>query len=133
MFAFIVKRVMWFIPTILAVAIVTFIAMNLTPGSPFQPAGANNLREDIIKQIERQYGLDKPMPVRFVIYISKAAQGDFGESYSRRPQKVNDILRRGFPVSLHLGAMALAMATVGGLALGILSAVNQNGIIDYVS
>lgn len=130
---FIITRVLWFIPTIIAVAAVTFVIMNLTPGSPFQPAGANNLREDIIKQIEKQYGLDKPLPVRFVIYLGKAVRGDFGESYARRPQKVNDIMRRSIPVSLHLGAMALALATVGGLVLGILAAVNQNGIIDYFS
>jgi ABC-type dipeptide/oligopeptide/nickel transport system permease component len=133
MLQFIIKRVLWFVPTIIAVAAVTFVIMNLTPGSPFQPAGANNLREDIIKQIEKQYGLDKPLPVRFVIYLGKAVRGDFGESYARRPQKVNDIMRRSVPVSLHLGAMALALATVGGLALGVLAAVNQNGIIDYIS
>lgn len=133
MAVFILKRVLWFIPTVLAISAVTFVIMNLTPGSPFQPAGANNLREDIIKQIEKQYGLDKPLPVRYVIYLGKAVRGDFGESYARRPQKVNDIMARGIPVSLHLGAMALALATVGGVALGILAAVNQNGIIDYVS
>jgi len=133
MMQFILKRVLWFFPTILAVAGVTFVIMNLTPGSPFQPAGANNLREDVLKQIEKQYGLDKPLPVRFVIYLGKAVRGDFGESYARRPQKVNDIMRRSIPVSLHLGAMALALATVGGLILGVLAAVNQNGIIDYFS
>lgn len=133
MLQFIIRRVFWFIPTIIAVAAVTFVIMNLTPGSPFQPAGANNLREDIIKQIEKQYGLDKPLPVRFVIYLGKAVRGDFGESYARRPQKVNDIMRRSVPVSLHLGAMALALATVGGLVLGVLAAVNQNGPIDYFS
>ncbi|RIK44723.1 MAG: ABC transporter permease [Chloroflexi bacterium] len=133
MLQFIVGRVLWFIPTIIAIAAVTFIIMNLTPGSPFQPAGANNLREDIIKNIEKQYGLDKPLPVRFVIYLGKAARGDFGESYTRRPQKVNDIIARGFPVSLHLGAMALGFAIIGGVSLGILAAVNQNGFIDYAS
>jgi ABC-type dipeptide/oligopeptide/nickel transport system permease component len=130
---YIIRRILWFFPTILAVAAVTFIIMNLTPGSPFQPEGANNLREDIIQQIERQYGLDKPLPVRFAIYLGKAVRGDFGESYARRPQKVNDILRRTVPVSLHLGAMALGLATIGGLSLGILAAVNQNGPIDYMS
>jgi ABC-type dipeptide/oligopeptide/nickel transport system permease component len=133
MLGFIVGRVLWFFPTVIAIAFVTFVIMNLTPGSPFQPAGANNLREDIIKQIEKQYGLDKPLPVRFVIYLGKAARGDFGESYTRRPQKVNDIIRRGFPISFQLGAMALAFATIGGLALGVLAAVNQNGWIDYIS
>jgi len=124
MFAFMIKRFLWFIPTILAIALVTFIMMNLTPGSPFQPAGANNLREDIIKQIEKQYGLDKPLPVRFVIYLGKAVRGDFGESYTRRPQKVNDIIRRGFPISFQLGAMALLAASIGGIILGVLAAVN---------
>lgn len=133
MLNFIIKRILWFFPTIFAVAALTFVIMNLTPGSPFQPAGANNLRQDIIEQIERQYGLDKPLPVRFVVYLGKAVRGDFGESYARRPQKVNDILRRTVPISLHLGAMALAAATIGGLALGILAAVNQNGPIDYLS
>lgn len=133
MVGFIIGRLLWFIPTILAVAAVTFVVMNLTPGSPFQPEGANNLREDIIKQIEKQYGLDKPLPVRFVIYLGKAVRGDFGESYTRRPQRVNDIIKRGFPVSLELGAWALAFATIGGLALGVLAAVNQNGIVDYLS
>jgi ABC-type dipeptide/oligopeptide/nickel transport system permease component len=107
--------------------------MNLTPGSPFQPEGANNLSQDALDQIEKNYGLDKPLPVRFAIYLGNALRGDFGESYAMRPQKVNDIIGRGFPVSLHLGAMALALATVGGLTLGILAAVNQNGIIDYLS
>jgi ABC-type dipeptide/oligopeptide/nickel transport system permease component len=133
MLQFIIKRVLWFIPTILAISMVTYVIMNLTPGSPFQPAGANNLREDIIKQIEKQYGLDKPLPVRYVIYLSKAIRGDFGESYARRPQKVNDIMARSIPVSLHLGAMALAMAAIGGITIGVLAAVNQNGIIDYIS
>lgn len=133
MLGFILGRVLWFIPTVVAIAAITFIIMNLTPGSPFQPAGANNLREDIIKNIEKQYGLDKPLPVRFVIYLGKAARGDFGESYTRRPQKVNDIIRRGFPVSLQLGAMALGFAIIGGVVLGILAAVNQNGFVDYAS
>jgi ABC-type dipeptide/oligopeptide/nickel transport system permease component len=133
MLQFIIRRVLWFIPTILAIAAITFVMMNLTPGSPFQPEGANNLRQDVIDQIEKNYGLDKPLPVRFVIYLGNAIRGDFGESYAKRPQKVSDIISRGFPVSLHLGAMALALATVGGLALGILAAVNQNGIIDYLS
>jgi len=133
MLQFIVVRVLWFIPTILAIAAITFVLMHLTPGSPFQPAAANNLPPAVIDQIEHNYGLDQPLYVQFVKYLWNAMQGDFGESYARRPQTVNDLIRRGFPISFQLGAMALALALIGGLILGILSAVNQNGIIDYLS
>lgn len=126
-------RVLWFIPTILSIAAVVFLIMHATPGSPFQPEAANNMRPEQIAIIEREYGLDRPLPVQFVSYVWRAAQGDFGESFARRPQKVGSIIKRTFPISFQLGVMALAFATVGGLTLGVLAAVNQNGITDYFS
>ncbi len=133
MLRFIGGRVLWFIPTIMAVSIVTFLLIQATPGSAFQPESANNLRPEIVAQIEREYGLDKPVPIQYLNYMWKAAQGDFGESFVRRPQKVGAIIRRTFPISFQLGVMALAFATVGGITLGILAAVNQNGFLDYLS
>jgi ABC-type dipeptide/oligopeptide/nickel transport system permease component len=126
-------RVLWFIPTILSIAAVVFLIMHATPGSPFQPEAANNMRPEQIAIIEKEYGLDRPLPVQFVSYVWRAAQGDFGESFARRPQKVGTIIKRTFPVSFHLGVMALTFATIGGLTLGVLAAVNQNGITDYFS
>jgi len=130
---FIIRRVLWFIPTILMVSIVTFLLIHATPGSPFQPEGANNLRPEDIERIEKQYGLDKPLPVQYANYIWKALQGDFGESYQRRSQQVGDIISRTFPTSFHLGVMALTFAAIGGVILGVLAAVNQNGPMDYFS
>jgi len=126
-------RLLWFFPTILSIAAVVFLIMHATPGSPFQPEGANNLRPEQIAIIEREYGLDKPLPIQFTNYVWRAARGDFGESFTRRPQKVGTIIKRTFPVSFHLGVMALTFAAVGGLTLGVLAAVNQNGITDYFS
>lgn len=133
MITFIIRRVLWFIPTILMVSIVTFLLIHATPGSPFQPEGANNLRPEDIERIEKQYGLDKPLPVQYANYIWKALQGDFGESYQRRSQQVGDIISRTFPTSFHLGVMALTFAAIGGVILGVLAAVNQNGPMDYFS
>lgn len=133
MIRFIVRRVLWFIPTILMVSIVTFMLIHATPGSPFQPEAANNLRPEDIERIEKQYGLDKPLPVQYANYIWKGLQGDFGESYVRRTQKVGDIISRTFPISFHLGVMALTFAALGGIILGVLAAVNQNGPMDYFS
>ncbi len=133
MINFIVRRILWFIPTILMVSIVTFLLIHSTPGSPFQPEGANNMRPEDVARIEKQYGLDKPLPVQYANYMWKGLQGDFGESYQRRSQQVGDIISRTFPTSFHLGVMALTFAATGGVILGVLAAVNQNGAMDYFS
>jgi ABC-type dipeptide/oligopeptide/nickel transport system permease component len=130
---FIIRRILWFIPTVMMVSIVTFLLIHATPGSPFQPEGANNLRPEDIARIEKQYGLDKPLPVQYANYMWKGLQGDFGESYVRRTQKVGDIITRTFPISFQLGVMALTFAAIGGVVLGVLAAVNQNGAMDYFS
>ena len=131
MMRFAVNRIFWFVPTILAMAAFTFLIMHATPGSPFD-VGDKQRPEDI-KRLEALYGLDKPLPEQFVLYLWNAAHLDFGISYHARPQTVNEIIGRTFPISLHLGAMATFFAVVVGMTLGVLAAVNQNGWLDYTS
>lgn len=126
-------RFLWFIPTILAMTALTFVLMELTPGSPFQAAAANGITPELQAKLEHDYGLDKPVYTRFGMYVWNSLHGDFNISYSYNPQEVSDIIKRTLPVSLKLGAMALVFAVVVGMTLGILAAVNQNGIIDYIS
>ncbi len=126
-------RVLWFIPTLIAMTAVTFIIMQLTPGSPFDVANANGITPEMIENLEKLYGLDKPVWYRFVLYVWNSLHGDFGMSYAYRPQTAADIIQRTFPISLHLGAMATLFAIVFGMTLGILAAVSQNGILDYLS
>ena len=131
MLRFAVNRIFWFVPTLLAMAAVTFFIMHATPGSPFDVS--DKQRPEDIQRLEALYGLDKPLPEQFVRYIWNAVHLDFGISYHARPQTVNEIISRTFPISLHLGAMATLFAVVVGMTLGILAAVNQNGAIDYLS
>jgi ABC-type dipeptide/oligopeptide/nickel transport system permease component len=128
-----IGRILWFIPTLLAMTAVTFVIMELTPGSPFDVANANGITPETIANLEKLYGLDKPVYERFVLYVWNSLQGDFGVSYQFRPQTVSEIIGRTFGISLWLGTMSLIFATVLGMALGILAAVNQNGWLDYVS
>ncbi len=128
-----IRRILWFIPTLLAMTAVTFVIMELTPGSPFDLANSNGINPETIANLEKLYGLDKPIWQRYFIYIGNALQGDFGVSYSYRPQQVSDIIQRTFPVSLWLGTMATLFAVFFGLTLGVLAAVNQNGWLDYFS
>ena len=114
---------------------ITFVVMHATPGSPFQPTtgNANPLPPDALANIEREYGLDKPYWEQYALFMYRAAQLDFGKSFYYRTREVSDIIRSTFPVSVHLGAMALGMAVVIGIPLGVLAAIRQNGVIDYIA
>jgi ABC-type dipeptide/oligopeptide/nickel transport system permease component len=129
------SRVIWLAPTLLAMALVTFLVMHATPGSPLDPVaeGANPLSPEAQKNLAAHYGLDKPLPLQFAIFVGKAVRGDFGNSFVYKTRSVREILAQAFPVSLFLGAMALAIAIVGGIALGVLAAVHQNRGWDYLS
>jgi len=134
-FHYAIRRALWLVPTLLAMALVTFLVMHATPGSPLDPVaeGANPLSPEAQKNLARAYGLDKPLYEQFVIFIVKAARFDFGTSFVYKTRTVAEILVETFPVSLLLGGMALALAVAGGLTLGILAAVYQNRGWDYVS
>ncbi len=135
MFQYAISRVLWLIPTLLAMALVTFLVMHATPGSPLDPVaeGANPLSPEAQKNLAAHYGLDKPLYQQFAIFVSRAVQGDFGNSFVYKTRTVREILVEAFPVSLFLGTAALAIAIAGGISLGILAAVYQNRLWDYVS
>jgi ABC-type dipeptide/oligopeptide/nickel transport system permease component len=132
---FAISRVLWLLPTLLAMALVTFLVMHATPGSPLDPVaeGANPLSPEAQRNLAAHYGLDRPLPEQFVIFVGNALRGDFGNSFVYRTRTVREILADAFPVSLLLGSMALVLAVAGGLSLGILAAVYQNRSWDYVS
>jgi len=133
MLVFAIKRTLWLIPTLLVMTMLTYIIMELTPGSPFDLANANGITPEMVAKLEHDYGLDKPWYERYVIYVKNALTGDFGQSYSYRPQEVSDIIARTLPYSLKLGLFATLFAVFFGLPLGIISAVHQNGVVDYIS
>ena len=135
MFHFVLRRGLWLVPTLLAMALVTFLVMHATPGSPLDPVaeGANPLSPEAQQNLARAYGLDRPIYEQFFIFLGKAVRGDFGHSFVYKTRTVAEIIIETFPTSLLLGGMALAIAMVGGLTLGILAAVYQNRSWDYVS
>ena len=135
MVQYVVARLLWLIPTILAMALVTFLVMHATPGSPLDPVseGANPLSPEAQKVLAKHYGLDKPLWQQFAVFIANAVRGDFGFSFVYKTRTVAEILRETFPISLFLGSMALVLAVAGGLTLGVLAAVYQNRGWDYVS
>ncbi len=133
MVRYIALRLIYLIPTIFLITLVTFIIMQLTPGSPFMLGNMERVTPEMRERIEETYGLNDPKIVQFGRYIGNSLRGDFGESYVYKGQEIKDIISRTFPVSLQLGAQALLLAVIVGVSLGIIAAVNQNGPGDYVS
>lgn len=134
MVPYLIRRILWLVPTLLAMALVTFLVMHATPGSPLEPEGGNNpLSPAEQKNLAAKYGLDRPLWEQFGRFLLNAVRGDFGHSYVYKTRTVGEILWEAFPVSLQLGTLALIVATVLGIALGILAAMHQNRFWDYFS
>jgi ABC-type dipeptide/oligopeptide/nickel transport system permease component len=131
---YIAERLIIMVPTIFALSIILFVMMRLTPGSPLQPLapGANALDPELQKNLAKAWGLDKPIPEQYVMYLNNAIHLDFGTSYVWRGRTVIEMLKPTFLVSTELGVVALALAIVVGGALGIIAAMNQNGPWDYL-
>jgi len=133
MLAYIINRIFWFIPTLLVITILTFLILQATPGTGVLSTGAQVVNQSVVERLEQEYGLDQPLYKQFGQYVWNVAHGDFGTSFIYRPQSVNDIIARSFPISLKLGIYATVLAVVVGIGLGVLSAVHQNGPLDYFS
>jgi ABC-type dipeptide/oligopeptide/nickel transport system permease component len=132
MTTFIVRRIFWTIPVILLVIFMTFVLMRQIKGNPFRTSD-RAIPEQIQRNLERKFGLDKPWYVQYFRYVKGVATFDFGPSLVLRNRDVNDIVREHFPRSLELGGLAFLFALVFGVLLGALSALRANSFFDYAA
>ena len=130
MTVFIIRRVVWTIPVILLVILMTFLLMKQIGGNPFRKT-ERNVPEAIQANLERQFHLDRPWYVQYAYYVKGVATLDLGPSMSLRNRSVMDIVSDGFPKSLKLGLLAYFLAIVIGIPAGILAALKPNSIFDY--
>ena len=128
---FVVRRLLWLVPVLLFVSLVTFVLLHAVPGGPFDREKV--LPAEIIANLNRYYGLDDPLPKQYIDYIGRVVtRFDFGPSYSSRSRTVNDIFADHLPVSAQLGLVALLIALGIGVPLGVLAALKQNTFWDYL-
>ncbi len=134
MAAYISRRLLMIVPTLIAISLITFIIMHATPGSPLQPRApnANPLPPAAQEALAKKYGLDKPLWQQYLNYLRHIFTLDFGYSYQYQTREVREIMASTLPISLHLGIMAMALAILVGIPLGVIAAINQNGPVDYL-
>lgn len=109
----------------------TFFLMKAVPGGPF--AQEKKLPAAIERNINEKYHLDDPFLVQYQDYLIRTVKFDFGPSFKYQNRTVNEIIYESFPVSAQLGFIAVSIALVFGILLGIISALNQNKMQDYVA
>lgn len=141
------------IPTLLGITLVTFAIINLAPGSPIEQriqqmkfggmgggearSGGDNSKssavsEEVIEALKKQYGFDKPVHIRYLIWLKNIAKLDFGESFTYE-EPVLDVIASKLPVSLQFGVVSLIMSYFICVILGIVKAVKHGTIFDYVT
>jgi oligopeptide transport system permease protein len=122
------RRLFTAIPTLAAVVILSFVLMRLAPGGPFD--GERPLDPQTRAALMSAYGLDLPLHEQIGRYVWRLAHGDFGPSLVYRDFTVTDLIARGLPVSLTLGAFALVLALLLGLTAGMAAAARPGGRVD---
>ncbi len=119
------------IPTLFVVVSITFCLTRMLPGDPAVAILGIEASAEDIAAMRAEMNLDKSLPEQYVLYISDLAQGDFGYSYSYH-QDVVDLIATRIPNTLSLTLVALMFAFVIGTTVGIIAAIKQNTIVDYV-
>ena len=130
MMRYTLKRLLQGVVTVWFIATATFFAMHLVPGDPLVNDKA--IAPEIRANLEARYGLDKPLPQQYWIYLRNMAQGDFGISFTQQNREVNDIIAEHFKVSATLGILAVVFAALGGVLWGALTALYRNRAPDIV-
>ena len=129
MSAFILRRLLLSIPTLIGVLVVAFLLLYVAPGDPVDAMVGERADSTTIARLRAELRLDDPLYVQFGHYMANIAKGDLGKSYiTNRPIR-KDILER-FPKTLQLAGAAMLLATILGVTLGVLSAQNPGGFID---
>ena len=115
MVRYIIKRLFIGVVTIWALITITFFLIRIMPGSPFE---ADNLSQSAIEQLESTYGLDEPMWKQYILYMENLMHGDLGISYKKNVS-VNTLIARGFPYTLSIGLLSIAVSAFIGILMGI--------------
>jgi ABC-type dipeptide/oligopeptide/nickel transport system permease component len=132
LFSFIVKRLLWAVPTLFGVSLLVFFMVHLTPGDPAIMLLGDHANKASVAKVREELGLNKPLYVQYMIFAKKAIMLDFGNSIKSK-QPVLDEFKDRFPATAELALVAMIFAIIFGILAGIISAVKRYSIFDYGS
>ncbi len=130
MVRFVLLRLVGLVFVLLILSMVTFGLMHGVPGGPWKE-GERPMSEEQLVVMRARYGLDKPLWEQYTVWLQGVVRLDLGDSFDHPDESVVGLIRRTWPVTLHLGAMTILLAFGVGIPLGIIAALNQNTWVDY--
>lgn len=133
MIGYVVKRILQAIPILLGASTIIFFLMHAAPGDPTSIYLANpNIDPAVVEQMRRNLGLDQPVHVQYVKWLSSFLTGDFGYSFSQH-RPIADILKDTIPNTMVLSGVALVLIFLIGVVVGTIQAVRQYSVVDNVA
>jgi ABC-type dipeptide/oligopeptide/nickel transport system permease component len=130
LFSYIIKRLLWSVPTLLGVSLLVFFMVHLSPGDPAMTLLGDHATKESIEKVREEMGLNKPLYEQYFIFISKAATGDFGNSIKTKQSVLAEFKDR-FPATVELATVAMILAIILGIGAGIISAIKRYSLFDY--
>ena len=126
-----IRRVLWIIPVMFAIASITFVLMHFVPGGPWDRE--KKLPASVVETLNQRYGLDDPLWEQYWNFLTDAVRGDLGVSYTFQDRPVTNIIREGIPKTAILGGIAFLIVVGVGVPLGVVTAIRRNSVTDYTS
>jgi oligopeptide transport system permease protein len=130
---YVLRRLLWMIPVVFFVIVITFVLMHSAAGSPWDKAGGRQLSQVIVDNLNKKYGLDKPVFQQFLLYLWNVLHFDFGLSYQYQGKTVTQLIAEGFPYTATIGLLAFLVIVPVGVGLGVIAALRQNSRVDYMT
>ncbi len=132
MISYIIKRLLWAIPTLLGVSLLVFSMVHMVPGDPALVMLGEHANKESVDILREQMGLNKPLWEQYYLFVSNAITGDFGISLASGEPVIDEFMER-FPATVELALFAMIFSTIIGLFAGIISAVKRYSIFDYAA
>ena len=132
MLAYLIRRILILIPTLLGVSVIVFLMLHITPGDPAELLLGERATEASLQAMREHLGLNKPLYVQYGLFLERLLQGDLGETIWTRQQVWIEVKQR-FPATIELSVAAMMISCFFGMLFGIISATKQYSIFDYVS
>ena len=130
MLTYVIRRLITAIPTLFVIVTMSFFLIRVAPGGPFNQE--RGLSPEVKANLEAQFGLGDPLWRQYLNYLNNLLHGNLGPSYNLPDFTVGELFAKGLPISIQLGTSALILALFIGGVLGIVAALNQNKLGDYL-
>jgi peptide/nickel transport system permease protein len=132
MYRYLLRRLLMMIPLLIGITLISFTVIHLAPGEPTDMQTQMNPQasSDLQAKLHKQYGLDKPLPEQYLLWLGRLVRLDFGESFAQDNRPVLGKITERLPVTILLNVLSLVVILIVALPLGVISAVRRNSFFD---